>query len=146
MPPTRPPPCVIVYQNRPLHPRTRLRLHAQRRRSNAPWLNVLVHIRRKIEATFTLPAGFSSLQVIPLLPPRKTNGPPVRLKHAADSHYTMPTRLAPALPPIPGRGERPAYPNPFLPRLRSVSITTSSSNGAHSADAVAVSRQREWRE
>jgi hypothetical protein len=38
------------------------------------------------------------------------NAPPVRRNHAADSHYT-PTRLAPALPPIPG-SEASAPPTP----------------------------------
>jgi Rho GTPase-activating protein 39 len=39
------------------------------------------------------------------------NAPPVRRNHAADSHYTTPTRLAPALPPIPG-SEASAPPTP----------------------------------
>ncbi|KAH9963815.1 hypothetical protein BC827DRAFT_1128657 [Russula dissimulans] len=42
---------------------------------------------------------------------KSLNGPPVRRNLATDSHYTTQTRLAPALPPIPG-SEASAPPTP----------------------------------
>jgi len=69
MPLTRTPPWVVVPQNHSLHPWTRPHLWAQWHKSNALQLDILVHIRRKIEAMLTLPAGFSPLQVVPLPPP-----------------------------------------------------------------------------
>jgi hypothetical protein len=76
LPPTRTLPWAAVSQNHSLHPRTRLRLRAQRHKNSAPRLNVLVHIRRKIEAMLTPLASFRPLQVVPLsLPPRKAQMP-----------------------------------------------------------------------
>ncbi|KAI0256424.1 hypothetical protein BJV78DRAFT_1273252 [Lactifluus subvellereus] len=48
---------------------------------------------------------------------KSPNAPPVRRNLTADSHYTTPTRLAPALPPIPG-SEASAPPTP-TPSYRS---------------------------
>jgi hypothetical protein len=117
----------VVSQNRSLHPRSRSCLCAQRYKSNAPRLDVLVHIRRKFEATLTLPASFSPLQVVQLPPPRKVQIPMPLLFDV----ITLPTltlqRLVPSAGPsakLRFRDERPTHPHTFLPRLCPVSITS----------------------
>jgi hypothetical protein len=79
---------------------------AQRSRSDTKEENRgHAHASGRIQHSASAPAVNSTKKTL------NANAPPVRRNHAADSHYTTPTRLAPALPPIPG-SEASAPPTP----------------------------------
>ena len=82
---------------------------AHRSRSHKKETRPPAHAPGRLQSSASAPAPITK---------KNASGPPVRRNLAADSHYITPTRLAPALPPIPG-SEASAPPTP-TPSYRSI--------------------------
>ena len=95
-PPTR----ATVQEQRPAAHRSR----SHKKEARAP-----AHATGRLQSSASAPAPTTK---------KNSSAPPVRRNLATDSHYTSPTRLAPALPPIPG-SEASAPPTP-TPSYRSI--------------------------